>query len=359
MVSAEQIETPESPALKTLAADLQSRANSRGQRAWVDEELELLQQRGVFRWFHQRERGGLAWSEAELTRGYLALSRACLTTTFVLTQRTGACQRIEGSPNQEFVEAWLPRLVSGEAFATVGISHLTTSRQHAGAPTLRATESEEHFSLDGYSPWVTGASGADLFVVGATLADGRQVLLGVPRELAGVWVKPAEELLALEASQTGPVEFRNVKVPRGCLLQGPVANVLQRGAGAGTGGLQTTTLAVGLAKAATDYLRDEAVLRPAVRPVSEALSQECSGLELDLLEVAGGALGNSKEQLRQRANSLVLRATQAALATAKGAGYTRQHPVGRWCREALFFLVWSCPQPVINANLCEFAGLAD
>jgi hypothetical protein len=23
----------------------------------------------------------------------------------------------------------------------------------------------------------------------------------------------------------------------------------------------------------------------------------------------------------------------------------------------LFFLVWSCPQPVLNANLCEWAGL--
>ena len=28
-----------------------------------------------------------------------------------------------------------------------------------------------------------------------------------------------------------------------------------------------------------------------------------------------------------------------------------------WCREALFFLVWSCPQSVLTATLCEFAGL--
>ena len=31
---------------------------------------------------------------------------------------------------------------------------------------------------------------------------------------------------------------------------------------------------------------------------------------------------------------------------------------GRWCREALFFLVWSCPQSVLSANLCELAGIA-
>jgi hypothetical protein len=52
-----------------------------------------------------------------------------------------------------------------------------------------------------------------------------------------------------------------------------------------------------------------------------------------------------------------LRATQAALAAAKGTGFVVGHPAGRWCREALFFLVWSCPRPVAAANLCELAGL--
>ena len=66
-----------------------------------------------------------------------------------------------------------------------------------------------------------------------------------------------------------------------------------------------------------------------------------------------------KESIRQRANSLVLRATQAALSAAKGSGYVVGHPAGRWCREALFFLVWSCPQPVAAANLCELAGIDD
>ena len=75
------------------------------------------------------------------------------------------------------------------------------------------------------------------------------------------------------------------------------------------------------------------------------------------MAIARGGEPCTKEQLRQRANSLVLRATQAALSAAKGTGYVVGHPAGRWCREALFFLVWSCPQPVANANLCELAGI--
>jgi hypothetical protein len=77
------------------------------------------------------------------------------------------------------------------------------------------------------------------------------------------------------------------------------------------------------------------------------------------LAIATGHEVCSKESLRQRANSLVLRASQAALAAAKGSGYVVGHPAGRWCREALFFLVWSCPQPVASANMCELAGIED
>ncbi|MEX1224544.1 MAG: acyl-CoA dehydrogenase, partial [Pirellulales bacterium] len=73
--------------------------------------------------------------------------------------------------------------------------------------------------------------------------------------------------------------------------------------------------------------------------------------------MARGEPACGPEQLRTRANSLALRASQASLTAAKGAGYVWGHPAGRWCREALFFLVWSCPQPVLAANLCEFAGI--
>jgi alkylation response protein AidB-like acyl-CoA dehydrogenase len=357
-MSTHRVSSPDSPEFAQLESQLKQLVERLiPHRTWVDQELQLCAKAGVFEWFHQAEFGGQGWDTEQLTRGYLMLSRVCLTTAFVLTQRAGACQRIEGSPNRQFAEMWLPRLIRGQAFATVGISHLTTSRQHLLGPTLRATETDSGFQLDGYTPWVTGAPAADLFVVGAALEDGRQVLLGVPRALPGIVVPQANHLLGLQASQTGQVNFNQVEVPSSNLLQGPDPNVLQRGRGAGTGGLQTTTLAVGLAASAIDYLSGEVINRPELKSVASALEVEWSALHQDVLAAATGRTACSNEQLRQRANSLVLRATQAALAVAKGAGYSPEHPVGRWCCEALFFLVWSCPQPVINANLCELAGL--
>ena len=55
-----------------------------------------------------------------------------------------------------------PDLVSGAAFATVGISHLTTSRRHLAKPVLRAPADGDGFMLDGFSPWVTGADHASI-----------------------------------------------------------------------------------------------------------------------------------------------------------------------------------------------------
>ena len=74
-------------------------------------------------------------------------------------------------------------------------------------------------------------------------------------------------------------------------------------------------------------------------------------------QLAAGLGDCTNEELRSQANSLVLRATQSALVAAKGTGYVEGHPVGRWCQEALFFLVWSCPQAVLDANLCELVGI--
>lgn len=328
------------------------------QARWPSKQLRLCAEHGVFRWFLSPEYGGNGWDERQQIEGYLAISQACLTTAFVLTQWNAATKRIAFSPNKYLRDLLLPRLASGELFATVGISHLTTSRQYLAIPAVRALRQYNGgYLLTGFSPWVTGACHSDWIVLGGTLDGGDQLLCAIPRDRVGVETGPGVRLVALTASCTDQVGLRDVDVRPDEVLAGPMPNVMHVGASASSGGLQTSALAIGLATAAIGYLCRESIARTELKIVSEKFERDLGLLKQQLLRVASGEAVATASELRQKANSLVLRATQAALAAAKGAGFVDNHCASRWCREALFFLVWSCPQPVLSANLCELAQL--
>ncbi len=346
------------PSLDVLCAKLHEAAPKLdAYEVWPADQLAWCAEAGVFRWFVEEKYGGWNWSDAEIIEGYLALSQSCLTTTFVLTQWSAACRRIASSTNRALSEKLLPQLATGELFVTVGISHLTTSRQHATRPILTAQRRPDgSYVLNGYSAWVTGGAHADYIVIAAFLPDGNQILCCVPRLCPGLTTYLGQRLVALTSSCTDKIELQNVIVQANDVIAGPVANVMQSGGGGGAGGLQTSTLALGLATAAAGFLKSESLQRPEVVDAAKALDTETRSLRHSLIALAKGEPTSlSAAELRGKANSLVLRATQAALSVAKGAGFTAEHPVGRWAKEALFFLVWSCPQPVVEANLSELA----
>lgn len=326
---------------------------------WPKQQIQWCRESGVFRWFIPQEFGGLGLSERQLLDGYLALSQSCLTTTFILTQWVAACRRIEGSDNKQLRTKLLAQLADGAIFATVGISHLTTSRQHVREPVLTATQLPDGtYCLNGFSPWVTSAPAADLVVIGATMDDGKQIICAVPTDRPGFNPHSGESLVALTPSCTDRIDLDSVSVFPEEIVAGPIENVMQTNSGGGAGGLQTSTLAVGLSMAAVQFLHDQASKRPDLQPIAEKMQEDVDQLHTALVALTTNSpTSTTAADLRQHANSLVLRSTQAALSAAKGAGFLSSHPTGRWAREALFFLVWSCPQPIVTANLCELAQL--
>ena len=312
----------------------------------------------------------------DLLEFYVWLASGCLTTAFVMTQRSAALRRIETSENEFARTKLLASIQSGNSFATVGISHLTTSRRHLSQPPLRATRVTNGWVLNGYSPWVTGGHFSDWLIVGAVEDDcaggglvpnmkPRELLFSIARDRAGVIVEPSSVLMALNASATGPVRFEHVAADHRDLLHGPIANVMEASSrkatsgitgvtGSGPGGLQTSALAIGHAAQAIEYLFKESQLREDIRSVAEGLQNQWKVVFEELLQMNNGMGLQDTAALRKKANDLALNSTQAALAAAKGVGFADDHDVGRWCREALFFLVWSCPQSVVQAPLCSF-----
>jgi alkylation response protein AidB-like acyl-CoA dehydrogenase len=345
--------------IEPVCATLVSLADQVDQsQAWPERSIRACVEAGVLRWFLPCEFGGWDWTERQVLAGYLRLSQSCLTTTFILTQWQAAVRRILSSSNLPLRQRIAAKLADGSCFVTVGISQLSTSRQHTEPP-LKATPTATGFRLDGYSPWVTAAPTADLFVLGANLDDGRQILAAVPADASGVTRHPGAALVALSSSCTDRIELNSVEIRSDEVLAGPVENVLLASAspGGGVGGLHTSILAVGLSMGAVAYLREQSQQRGSLRAVADKLSADVEVLRTVLEQVMTGQEIMTTAELRRRVNILVLRTTQAALQVAKGAGFVAGHPVGRWAREALFFLVWSCPQPVMDATLCDLAGI--
>ncbi len=313
--------------------------------AWPAASWDALRRCGALGWIIPRELGGSGLDPLELLDGYQHLAGACMTTCFLLSQRDSACRRLRDSGHEALCRELLPALASGQRFATVGLAQLTTSRQHV-RPVLTARLDGDGVRLEGVMPWVTGAPQADHFITGVVLDDGRQMLLVVPRNVEGLSVGPPMELMALQGSLTAEVRCQDVRLERRWVLAGPAERVLASGRGAG--GLETS----GLARSAIDYLQTEAHKRTEWQVRATACAESWQALQDQLHRLAReGADAQAASNLRAKVNALVLRATQFALAAAKGSGFLRSHPAQRWARQAMFFLVWSCPAPALDATL--------
>ena len=309
--------------LAALAADGE-RADT--ELAWPGESWERLKAIGVPGWAIAPELGGQGLPPAALLSGYERLASACLTTSFLLSQREGAVRRIVEYGSEAIHRTWLPALARGERFVTVGLSQLTTSRQHQ-SPAVSAAPTGAGYRLDGVIPWVTGAERADAFVTGATVADGRQILVLLPRKRDGIHISPPLDLAALRGSLTAQVECHGTEVLAEDVMAGPVERVL--GAGRGAGGLETSCLALGLAGAAVDYLgRARPPTARSCSPPWSNSNRPGAGLEQTCTGSArpGAWSQPAATAMRVQTSRLALQATQAALMVAKGTGFVHPHP---------------------------------
>src|SRR5262249_50863113 len=121
----------------------------------------------------------------------------------------------------------------------------------------------------------------------------------------------------------------------------------------GAGGLETSCLALGLSRAAIDYVQKEAEARPPLRGVADGLHVRWQRLWQELEQVAGGGNTPDAVRMRSKAHVMVLHATPTA---AKAPVSLRPPPAQRWAGQALFFLVCSCPWPAASAMLDTLAS---
>lgn len=316
--------------------------------AWPAASWDGLKTTGALRWGIPQEYGGDELPPKTFLVNQEMLASACLTTTFLLSQRDAAIRRIREFGSEEVQRAVLPPLASGQSLIMVGLSQLTTSRQHR-APALLAVAEGTGYRLRGEIPWVSGASVTTTILAGAKLEDGRQILVLLPRQREGVEVDAPLPLASLRGSMTTQVRCSSVRIEREEVLSGPAERVLSGSKGAG--GLETSCLALGLTRAALGFLKQEAGTRKEFKATVEKLQFNHDRTRELLHTLAEWTNAEAAATVRVRATRLALQSTQTALLAAKGTGFVHDHPAQRWARQALFFLVWSCPRPTSEGLL--------
>ena len=296
---------------------------------------------GAMQWAVPKRFGGDEVEPLELHDRYEQLARASLATAFVLTQHDGCVAYLAAAG--EWFAGELRAVADGRLHLTVAISHLTTSRGGG----VKANVDGERVTLDGVAPWCTAADVADKIMVAAGTKGG-QVLALVDRDATGVEVPPPPPIVALSATRTGEVRLDGAVGRR---IAGPAEGVL--GERVGKLPIGQAFLALGHAGGAIDCMRTD-TSEGAAR-AADALDRKLDDLRGRVRRFAGGGSGDGNA-LRGESIALAQQACLAAVTVHKGAALVNGHPAQRLAREALFLLVWSCPEGVRDCTLAELVS---
>ena len=302
------------------------------------EEWAALMDAGGGRWAVPAAFGGDDLGPLALHGRYETLAAASLAVALVLTQHDGAVGYLAAADG--FGET-LAGYAAGRRLASVGISHLTTSR--GGGVTGRLDEAG--LSLDGLVPWCTAAGVADDVAVAARMDGGEEVLALVrPKEDAGVSVPPPPPIVALSATRTGTLRLDGVRLKRDRVIAVGHGVLGRRD---GKLPIGQAFLALGHARGAIDLLRD------ADERSADRFATELAGVRRHVVAHVRDPDPDAAAGDRLRGETILLaqRGCLAAVAAHKGAALVHDHPAQRLAREALFLLVWSCPGPVRDCTL--------
>jgi alkylation response protein AidB-like acyl-CoA dehydrogenase len=317
---------------------------------WPVVDLTQLHAAGAMQWAIPAINGGLDLPALELHRRYEQLASASVATALILTQRDAAVGLIEAAVDSQHRAGMLNRLAKNEIWATVGIAQLTTSRQ-GGTPAVQASRVEGGYLLNGIIPWCTAAHQSGLVVAGATMEDRSQILFLLQQNQAGTSLGEPMALVALTCTLTSEVRLNNVMIEDQWVLRHPCENALAGRRNSLT--LGQTFIATGLTQSALNLLAGHDSDR--ARAAHEALANQLRAVRAEVIDLcqpgreAGATAANAR--LRGTCNDLALRATATAVALYKGAALLKNHPAQRLSREAMFLLVWSCPNAVIDCTV--------
>ncbi len=279
---------------------------------------------------------------------------------FLQTQHQSAAAMLASSDNLFLKRAYLPHMTNGEVMIGVGFSQL---RRYPHV-LVTASETRRGYLLEGEVPWITGFGFFKEFIIGAHLADGREIYGIVPlkstTQKSGGSISLSEpmQLAAMAATNTVSAKLHRWLLeqdsvlsiqPVGAIHEKDRHNVLHHG-----------FFALGCAQAGVNILENNyykkklSCLQEAFLVLNRELNQCRNAMFAGL--TASNHDYEQKLKIRAWAIELAGRCSQAAVAASGGVANSQFHAAQRVYREALLFTVSGQTTDVMQETLKAIAS---
>ncbi len=174
------------------------------------ELLDALAAAGLYGLAGPAAAGGLDADFENVCAVVEALASGCLTTTFVWVQHLGAVLAVASSENVALRDEWLGPLCRGERRTGLALGGAVP-----GPARLVARETDDGWTFDGSTPFLSGWGRIDVVHTAARADDGRLVWAFVDATESSTLEVERLELVALNATATVRASFREHAVPAG------------------------------------------------------------------------------------------------------------------------------------------------
>ncbi|MEU1392539.1 MULTISPECIES: acyl-CoA dehydrogenase family protein [unclassified Nonomuraea] len=294
--------------------------------------------------------------------------------SIVGTGLAAAALSANGTPEQ--LGEWLPQMFGTENDVKLGAfcASEPDAGSDIGAIRTRAVHDNGDWVLNGVKTWATNGGIADVHVVVASvdpsLGTRGQASFVVPPGTPGLSMGQKFRKHGIRASHTAEVILEDVRLPGSCLLGGKekldarlarVRNGERAGEQAAMRTFETTrpsvaAMAVGIARAGFEYARDYAREREQFgrrigdnQAIAFLLADMATRVDVARLLTWRAAWmarnGRPFEQAEGSMSKLVagetaVWVTEQAIQILGGAGYTREHPVERFHRDAKIYTIF-------------------
>lgn len=279
------------------------------------------------------------------------LAARWVTVALAVSVHTLACHPVAAFGSREARSEFLPRMLSGSSLGAYCLSEA-----HAGsdprAIQARAVTEGPSWKLNGSKAWVTHGGVADFYTVFMRTSDEGSSGLScffVTGDASGLSTGTLERKMGLTGSPTATMNFDNVTVDEANLIGGKGSGLPIALSALDAGRLGIAAIAVGLSQAALSHAVTYAHERETFgTPIinHQGLAFILADMEAQIeaaratylhaanLKDQGKPYGRLASIAKLIATDTAMRVTTDAVQVLGGAGYTKDHPVERYMREA-------------------------